>query len=87
MTELTRRVSRQMFAGDDVTLFYEELDKLHELLDAAHLALDRQYYAAVIRELDFESLPDDRARASYVAGLLDGYEDRGRVKPPPRRSR
>ena len=40
MSALTSRVSRQVEAGDDLTLLWEELDRLHQLCDIAYAALD-----------------------------------------------
>ena len=76
------RVSRCSLRGHDFAVAHDELDDMLELLEVARAAIDRQYHAAVIRELDFESLPDDRARAKHVAKLLDGYEARHGVPRP-----
>jgi hypothetical protein len=75
MTEQIAWVDAQLKSQVELTIPFAELSKLRELFDVARSAIDRQYNAAVIRDLDFQSLPDDRARARYVAGLLDGYED------------
>ena len=74
MTEQIAWVDAQLKSQVELSVPLGELAKLRELFDVARSAIDRQYNAAVIRDLDFESLPDDRARARYVAGLLDGYE-------------
>ena len=76
------KLGRCLHAGSDLIILNAEMARLRDLFDIARLAIDRQYHAAVIRELDFDSLPDDRARARHVASLLDGYEARHGVKRP-----
>ena len=76
------QVARCLHAGNDLTISHADLDSFQDLLDLSRAAIDRQYQTAVIRELDFDSLPDDRARAKHVAGLLDGYEARHGIKRP-----
>jgi hypothetical protein len=75
MTEQIAWVDAQLTSQEDLRIPLGELAKLRELFDVARVAIDRQYNTAVIRDLDFHTLPDDRARARYVASLLDGYED------------
>ena len=74
MTEQIEWVDAQLKAQVEQTIPLRELDNLRELFDVARAAIERQYNQAVIRDLDFHTLPDDRARARYVAGLLDDYE-------------
>jgi len=74
MTEQIAWVDSQLKSQVELSIPLHELDNLRELFDVARSAIDRQYNQAVIRDLDFQTLPDDRARARYVAGLLDGYE-------------
>jgi len=75
MSEQIAWVDAQLRSRVELTIPLDELDNLRELFEVARAAIDRQYNVAVIRDLDFQALPDDRARARYVAGLLDGYED------------
>lgn len=82
MDRLVIRVGARQHAGTDLIVANGELAALRELLDIARAAIDRQYHTAVIRELDFDSLPDDRARAKHVASLLDGFEARHGFKRP-----
>src|SRR5262245_25014680 len=74
MTEQIAWVDAQLKSQVELTIPLTELGNLRDLFDVARSAIERQYNAAVIRDLDFHALPDDRARARYVAGLLDGYE-------------